>query len=259
MSPSIDRADVPVSELDVPLGGTPLPLNECPMAVTLREGRAIRDQEIVIERPDGTRRYVLPHSEPIRNAEGVLVDITHQKKAELAVAHLASIVRSSSDSIIGIDLSGIVTSWNRAAEALYGYAAHDIIGQPLSWIIPATLLDQESHILKRIKQGETIENYETIRRRRDGTEVTVSLTVSPVIDPQNRIIGASKIARDITEQKRVEKALRRSEQDLSDFFENASTGLHWVGPDGIILRVNRAELDLLGYSREEYVGHHIAE
>ena len=246
--------------------GTPLPLHECPMAVTLREGRAIRGQEIVIERPDGTRRHVLPHPEPIRNAEGVLVgainmlvDLTQRKEAERAVAHLASIVTSSNDPIIGIDLCGTVTSWNRAAEELYGYAAHEIIGQPLSWIIPASLLDQEFHILERVTRGETIKHYETVRRRRDGTEVTVSLTVSPVIDPQNRIIGASKIARDITEQKRVEKALRRSEQDLSDFFENASTGLHWVGPDGIILRVNQAELDLLGYSREEYVGHHIAE
>jgi len=246
--------------------GTMLPLDECPMAVTLREGLAIRGQEIVIERPDGTRRHVLPHPEPMRNGEGVVVgaidmllDITDRKEAERAVAHLAAIVTSSADSIIGTDLSGIIRSWNRAAETLYGYAAHEIIGQPLSWIIPASLLDQESHILERIKQGETIQHYETIRRRRDGTDVTVSLTVSPVIDPQNRIIGASKIARDITEQKRVEQALRRSEQDLSDFFDNASTGLHWVGPDGIIMRVNQAELDLLGYSREEYVGHHIAE
>jgi PAS domain S-box-containing protein len=246
--------------------GAPLALDEYPMAITLREGHAIRDAEIVIERPDGTRRHVLPHPESMRNAEGVvvgainmLIDITDRKEAERAVADLASIVTSSVDPIIGIDLFGIVTSWNRAAEQLYGYAAHEMIGQPLTWIIPPRLLDQESHILKRIMRGETIERYETIRRRKDGTEVPVSLTVSPVIDPQKRIIGASKIARDITEQKRVENALRRSEQDLSDFFDNASTGLHWVGPDGIIMRVNQAELDLLGYSREEYVGHHISE
>ncbi|HSL06290.1 MAG TPA: PAS domain S-box protein [Nitrospiraceae bacterium] len=246
--------------------GTPLPLDECPMAVTLREGRAIRGQEIVIERPDGTRRHVLPHPEPMLNAEGVvvgainmLIDITDRKEAERAVAHLASIVTSSVDAIIGIDLFGIVTSWNRAAEELYGYTAHEIVGQPVSWIIPPPLLDQESSILEQIKRGVTIERYETIRRRKGGSEVIVSLTVSPVIDPQKRIIGASKIARDITEQKRMENALRRSEQDLSDFFDNASTGLHWVGPDGIIMRVNQAELDLLGYSREEYVGHHIAE
>lgn len=120
------------------LDGTPLPLHEYPMAVMLHEGRAIRGHEIIIKRPDGTRRHVLTHPEPMRNAEGVLVgainmlvDITQQKKAELGVAHLASIVTSSSDSILGVDLSGIVTSWNRATEAFYGYAAHEIIGQPL--------------------------------------------------------------------------------------------------------------------------------
>ncbi|MEP6890360.1 MAG: PAS domain S-box protein, partial [Nitrospirota bacterium] len=246
--------------------GAALPLDECPMAITLREGVAIRDAEIVIERPDGTRRHVLAHPEPVRNAGGVvigainmLIDITDRKEAERAVAQLASIVTSSSDAIIGMDLFGNVTSWNGAAEKLYGYFAHEMIGKHVSRIIPPQRLDEESHILERIKLGGTIEPYETIRRRKDGTDITISLTASPVIDPQKRIIGASKVARDITEQKRMEVALRRSEQDLSDFFDNASTGLHWVGPDGIIMRVNQAELDLLGYSREEYVGHHIAE
>jgi PAS domain S-box-containing protein len=246
--------------------GSPLPLDECPMAVTLREGRAIRGEEIVVERPDGTRRHVLPHPEPVRNAEGVvvgainmLIDITERKQTEQAIANLAAIVTSSDDAIIGKDLRGIVTSWNRAAERLYGYTAEEMIGQPVLRLIPPERQDEESHILERILRGESTEHYETIRRRKDGIELTVSLTVSPVVDSKGRIIGASKIARNITEQKRVENALRRSERDLSDFFDNASVGLHWVGPDGIIQRVNQTELDLLGYSREEYVGHHIAE
>ena len=246
--------------------GAPLPLDECPMAVTLREGRAIRGKEIVIERPDGTRRYVLPHPEPMLNAAGVvvgainmLIDITDSKQAEQAVAKLAAIITSSDDAIIGKDLRGIVTSWNRAAERLFGYTEKEMIGQPVTRLIPPERHEEESHILEKIMRGEPIDHYETIRRRKDGTELTVSLTVSPVVDLQGRIVGASKIARNITEQKRVEEALRRSEQELSDFFENASVGLHWVGPDGIIMRVNQTELDLLGYSREEYVGRHIVE
>lgn len=246
--------------------GAPLPLDECPVVVTLREGRAIHGEEIVVERPDGTRRHVLLHHEPMRNATGtvvgavnMLMDITDRKQAEHAVAHLAAIVTSSGDAVISKDLRGIVRSWNGAAERLFGYTAEEMIGQPVSLLIPPDRDNEEPDILKRIERGETITQYETIRRRKDGTDLHISLTVSPLIDPHGRVIGASKIARDITEQKRVENALRRSEQDLSDFFDNASTGLHWVGPDGIIMRVNQAELDLLGYSREEYVGHHIAE
>jgi PAS domain S-box-containing protein len=244
----------------------PLPLDECPMAVTLREGRTIRGEEIVIERPDGTRRHVLANPEPIRNAEGavvgainMLIDITDRKEGEQAIAKLAAIVTSSDIAIIGKDLRGIVTSWNRAAEHLFGYTAKEMIGQSILRLIPPERHAEESHILERIQRGESIEHYETNRLRKDGTELTVSLTVSPVVDPQGKIIGASKIARNITEQKCIEQALRRSERNLSDFFDNASVGLHWVGPDGIIIKVNQTELDLLGYSREEYVGHHIAE
>ncbi|HEX8096383.1 MAG TPA: ATP-binding protein, partial [Pyrinomonadaceae bacterium] len=100
---------------------------------------------------------------------------------------------------------------------------------------------------------------ETIRRRKDGTLLDISLTVSPIRNAEGTVIGASKIARDITDRKRAEEALRRSERELADFFENAVVGLHWVGPDGIILRANRAELEMLGYAPEEYIGHHIEE
>ena len=246
--------------------GAPLPLDQCPMAVTLREGRIARGEEIVVERPDGTRRHVLSHPQPMLDAEGavvgavnMLVDMTDRKQAEKTAANLAAIVTSSDDAIVGKDLNGIVTSWNGAAERLFGYTAEEMVGQPVARLFPVERTDEEGHILERIRRGESIDHYETIRCRKDGTELMVSLTVSPVLDSHGAIIGASKIARDITEQKRVEKALRRSERDLADFFDNASVGLHWVGPDGIIIKVNQTELDLLGYSREEYVGRHIAE
>ena len=202
--------------------GTPLPLDECPMAVTLREGRAIRGEEIVIERPDGTRRHVLPHPEPMRNVQGVvigtinmLVDITDRKQAERAMVHLAAIVMSSEDAIISKNLQGIVTSWNGAAERLFGYTADEMIGQPVSRLIPSDLQDEETGILQRIGRGESIEQYETIRVRKNGTAFPISLTVSPLIDLHGRIIGASKIARNITEQKRVEEALRERDRTLT--------------------------------------------
>jgi PAS domain S-box-containing protein len=244
--------------------GAPLPLDECPMAATLRQGRAITSEELIIERPDGTRRHVLPHPEPIYTdgvmvgAINILIDITDRKEAERAVADLAAIVTSSDDAIIGIDLRGIVTSWNGAAARLFGYTPEEMIGQSVLRLIPSDRQGEEGRILDQISQGKPINHYETIRRRKDGTELTVSLTVSPVFIG-GRITGASKIIRDITEQKRVENALRHSERKLADFFDNATVGLHWVGPDGLIIKANNTELEMFGYSSEEYLGHHIAE
>ncbi|MEO6554908.1 MAG: PAS domain S-box protein [Nitrospiraceae bacterium] len=202
--------------------GTPLSFDECPMAVTLREGRPIHGEEIVIERPDGTRRHVLPHPKPMLNAQSVvigvinmLVDITDLKQAERAMVHLAAIVMSSDDAIVSKNLQGIVTSWNGAAERLFGYTAEEMIGQPVSRLIPVNRHNEEPSILERIRRGESIEHYETIRQRKDGTEFPVSLTVSPLVDLHGKIIGASKIARDITEQKRVEEALRERDRTLT--------------------------------------------
>ncbi|MEO8340271.1 MAG: PAS domain S-box protein [Nitrospirota bacterium] len=195
--------------------GTPLPLEDSPMELTLREGRAIRGEEIVVERPDGTRRHVLLHPEPIRNANGatvgavnVLIDITDRQEAERAVAKLAAIVTSSQDAIVSKNLQGIVTSWNRAAERLFGYTEGEMIGQSVKRLIPPDRYEEETRILQHIRRKEPVDHYETIRRRKDGIDVQVSLTVSPVVDSQGRVIGASKIARDISEQKRAEEALR---------------------------------------------------
>jgi PAS domain S-box-containing protein len=181
------------------------------------------------------------------------------RNPELAPYWLSAIIESAEDAIITKTLDSIITSWNKGAERVFGYTAEEAIGKPVTILIPEDHPDEEPSIIARLRRGERIEHYETVRVRKDGSLVDISLTVSPIKGPDGRIIGASKIARDITARKRAEEALRRSERELSDFFESAVVGLHWVGPDGTILRANRAELEMLGYSREEYVGRNIAE
>jgi PAS domain S-box-containing protein len=127
---------------------------------------------------------------------------------------LAAIVESSDDAIISKDLNGIITSWNQAAERLFGYTAEEAIGKPVTLLIPPERHDEESSILASIKRGQRIEHYETIRRRKDGGLLDISLTVSPIRNDAGTIVGASKIARDITRRKRIEVALRESEQRL---------------------------------------------
>ena len=124
------------------------------------------------------------------------------EQAQAATAQLAAIVTSSKDAIISKDLDGVITSWNKGAEALFGYTAEEPIGRPVTLLIPEDRLDEEPQILERIRRGEAIEHYETVRRRKDGSLLDISLTVSPLRDASGRIVGASKIARDITERKR---------------------------------------------------------
>jgi PAS domain S-box-containing protein len=181
------------------------------------------------------------------------------QSSELAPYWLTAIIESADDAIITKTLEGIITSWNKGAERIFGYTAEEVIGKPVTVLIPADHQDEEPTILARLRAGERIEHYETVRVRKDGSLVDISLTVSPIRGPSGQIIGASKIARDISERKRAEEALRSREEELTDFLENSAVGLHWVGPDGTILWANKAELELLGYTREEYIGHHIAE
>ena len=201
--------------------GVPLPHDCCPMAIALKENRAIRGVEAVLERPDGTRIPFLPYPTPVRDASGtvigavnMLVDIGTRKTAESARAYLAAIVGSSDDAIVSKDLNGIVTSWNRGAQAIFGYTAEEMIGQPILRLFPPDRLAEEDLILARIRCGEKIDHFETVRRRKDGVLIDVSLTISPVRDESGRIIGVSKIARDVTEQKRAEAALRELNDSL---------------------------------------------
>jgi PAS domain S-box-containing protein len=192
--------------------GRPMAHDECPMAVALREGRAIRGAEAVAERPDGARVPFLAYPTPLRSKSGalvgavnMLVEIAERKEAEEVSAQLAAIVESSDDAIASKDLDGIIRSWNRGAERLFGYTADEVIGRPVTILIPLDRHDEERCILERISRGERIDHYETIRRRKDGSLVEISLTVSPVRNAEGMVVGASKIARDITDRRRAEE------------------------------------------------------
>lgn len=136
-----------------------------------------------------------------------LRDITDQKREESARRRLAAIVESSEDAIIGKNLEGIITNWNQAAERLFGYTAEEILGRPVTTLIPSDLQKEEPTIIARVRRGERIEHYETIRQRKDGTLFNISLTVSPIKDDDGNVIGASKIVRDISDRVRAEKRM----------------------------------------------------
>ncbi|HEX5764443.1 MAG TPA: PAS domain S-box protein [Woeseiaceae bacterium] len=204
--------------------GDPIEHNECWMALAVQEDRAYDDLDIVIQRPDGSRVFGVAHAHPLHDESGVLigavnvvVDVSERKRGEEAQGRLVAIVESADDAIIGKDLNGVITDWNSGAERLFGYSAAEAVGRPVSMLIPSDRMNEEPDILRRIRGGETISHYETIRRRKDGTLLNISLSVSPIHDAHGRIIGASKIARDIAGQKKMEEALREADRRKDEF------------------------------------------
>lgn len=192
--------------------GRPMPHDECAMAQAIKEGRALRGMEAIAERPNGERVPFLAYPTPLRDENGaltgavnMLIDIREQKLADKTAALLAAIVESSDDAIISKDLNSIITSWNRGAELVYGYAAEEAIGRPVTIIIPEDRREEEQTILARINRGERVDHFETVRQRKDGERIDISLTVSPIKNSEGRIVGASKIARDVTERRRAQE------------------------------------------------------
>jgi PAS domain S-box-containing protein len=207
--------------------GEPLPHDQCPMAVALREDREIQWGRAVAERPDGTLVPFLAFPTPLHDAGGrltgavnTLLDLSAQPLASEAGMQLAAIVESSMDAIVSKDINGIITSWNKAAEQLFGYLAEEAIGQPVTMLLPDGQMGEEVSIIQRIRAGERVETYETIRRHKDGHAIPVSLTVSPVRDARGRIVGASKIARDITGHKENERRIRLLMREVNHRVKN---------------------------------------
>ncbi len=233
--------------------GTPMPHDQCPMAVLLKEGRIVDGVECLAERPDGTRRWFIPFPRPLRDKNGdlvggmnMLLDITQRKMNEQANNLLAAIVDSSDDAIVSKNLDGFITSWNKSAERIFGYTAKEAIGQHITLIIPQERREEETDIISRIRAGERVDHFETVRRRKDGNEIDVSLTISPVRDAAGHVVGASKVARDITQQKRAEQALRDSEERFRSIVETTPECVKVVAADGEILHINTSGLTMLG-------------
>jgi PAS domain S-box-containing protein len=170
----------------------------------------VHNQEFVCRPDDGPERYALVSAVPVAHDRGevralvTIIDNDAAKRAEIGAQRLAAVVDSSNDAIVSKDLNGIITSWNGGAEQLFGYTAADAIGKPVTILIPPERQNEEVAILERIRRGERVEHYETVRQRKDGSLIDISLTVSPLKDAIGRVIGGSKIARDITDRKRAE-------------------------------------------------------
>jgi PAS domain S-box-containing protein len=210
------------------------------------------EAELRFRRRDGEYRWMhsvgMPRFEgsEFKGYVGSTFDIHDRKLAEAAMAQMAAIVESSDDSIISTDSNGIIASWNKGAEKLFGYTAEEVIGKPVMILIPPGRADEEPYILERIKRGEQVDHYETLRRRKDGSEIDISLTVSPIRDKAGKVIGASKIARDITERKGAEARLREEAEIIETINRTGRVISAELNLQNVVQEVTDAATELVG-------------
>lgn len=210
-----------------------------------------------LRRVDGTYAWVIARALPVRDSQGMVTrwvgsvtDVDAIVRAEEEQSRLAAIVEGTTDAIVGKDLHGVITSWNKGAEILLGYTAAEVIGKPVTMLFPPDQVDEELSILDRLKRGESIRYQEAVRRRKDGHEIPVSLVISPILDQQGRIIGGSKILRDITARKQTEELLRESEERLLLALDSASMGTWDWDSETDSLLWNSRQFELFGILTE---------
>ncbi|WP_395022338.1 PAS domain S-box protein [Dongia sp.] len=190
-------------------------------------------------------------------ARGILVDILRRKDHEESVSRLAAIVASSDDAIVGETLDGIITDWNRGAEQIFGYPPQEVLGKSVSILLPGDHAGETERILERIRQGERVEHFETQRRRKDGSVIEVSVTVSPVWDAAGRLVGASKVARDVSAAKIAEKALAEREAHLQSVLDTVPDAMIVIDTKGIMQSFSATAERLFGYRAAEAIGQNV--
>jgi len=233
-----------------------------PVREVLKTGSVVElSNHSILLTKSGLEYPVNDSAAPIKDEKGnilgvVLVfrDITDRKRADLTAHQLAAIVESSDDAIISQTLGGIITTWNRGAEKIYGYKASEVIGRPVSILIPPERTDEVPNMLERLKQREPVEHYETVRKTKEGRLIDVSLTLSPIFDGEGTLVGASKIARDITDRQRAES----ESSYLAAIVESSEDAIISKTLGSIITSWNKSAEELFGYSAEEAIGQNIA-
>jgi len=207
------------------------------------EVRWVADRGLIMSRRDGR---------PLEIA-GIARDISERKQGEQERARLAAVVESSEDAIMTLDLNGVIKTWNGGAEAVFGYAAEEVIGRPVAMLRPPEAADDEAVFQERIRQGLRIQHYETVRRRKDGEVIDISLSISPLRDRDGKVTGFSKISRDITQRRRAELLLQRLNAELESRVKERTAALSRANEEleGMMRRRRELEREVLNISERE--------
>lgn len=247
-------------------GGDPFPVEDCRIFQAFQRGKGTHVVDEYLWRKDGSGfpaeywSYPIIFNHQITGAVVTFIDISERKKTEQSLLAFKAIVDSTDDAITSKTLDGIITSWNAGAERIFGYGAEEIIGRSMHLLIPEDRVNDETAILESIARGERVDHFETVRQNKDGQLIDISITVSPLIDQDGRLFGASSIARDISERKRLDAALQEAAAKFQAVYETISDAILIQDTQtGQILDVNASACQLYGHTRDELLTLHVEQ